>query len=114
MATLPPFKRGDSFVMNNVYKRDGQGLDLTDYTIESQIRSTDLKFVARLNAALADQKVYPGVFTLTPKEPDTTTWPLGIQVCDIAFTYKGTKISTETFNVPVVEHVTTAIDGATK
>lgn len=107
MKTLPMFKRGDTFVINAVYRRDGAGIDLTEYTITSEIRTPDVKtLISKLVPTIGDQKKTPGAFTLKPEITETREWMLGNQVMDVTFSLKGVKITTETITLPIVEHVT--------
>jgi len=104
---LSEFKRGDTFMLTCTHKVAGVATSVTGYTIASQIRNRYGRLVATLEAELANQGTSPGVFYLTPTDPDTTGWEIGRHDCDIELYDGGVIRSTQTFVVPVAEDVTT-------
>ena len=102
--TISPIKRGDTFNMSCVYKENGVPANLTQYTINSQLRDSSDNLVQTLVATKADQTTLPGAFVLTA--PDTTVFPLDMLRCDIQFIEGVTTRSTQTFFIPVEEDVT--------
>jgi hypothetical protein len=110
---LPPFKRGDTYLLTCTYKIDGTPVSLTGKTMRAQIRTRRGDLVAELNATAAvDQGANPGQFTLTPVDPNTSGWQAGtyerpdFHLIDIEITDGGTITSSETFIQPVIEDVT--------
>lgn len=110
---LPPFKRGDTYMLTCTYKIDGTPVSLAGKTMRAQIRTRRGELVAELNAtAAADQTANPGRFTIVPVDPDTTGWPAGtyerpeFHQIDIEITENGVITSSETFIQPVIEDVT--------
>ena len=98
--TLPPIKRGDTFLLACVYREGGIPASLTGYTIRSQMRGQD--FVTTLEAVIGNQTTAPGSFTLRAID----VLPVGVHECDIEFATGGAIRSTQTFLVPVQEDVT--------
>lgn len=101
---LGTFKRGDTFIVNGVYKVDGIPVDVTDIIIESSLKlpcsGADTE---ELQVTKQDQMAQTGEFKLTQIVDDSSEWPLGTINGDITFTYTdGTRISTQDFSVPVV------------
>ena len=90
--------------MSCVYKENGVPANLTQYTINSQLRDSSDNLVQTLVATKADQSSLPGVFVLTA--PDTSVFPLDLLRCDIQFVEGVTTRSTQTFFIPVEEDVT--------
>ena len=103
-TTLAPIKVGDSFNMICTYKENGVPADLTQYTINSQLRDSSDMLVQALLVNKANQFDYPGVFTLTA--PDSSVFPVDTLRCDIQFIEGTTTRSTQTFYIPVQEDVT--------
>lgn len=106
--TVPSTKRGDDWSLVGVYKENGVGVNITNFTIRSQLRDANLNLVCELTVTKSNQTTTPGGFVLSiPVGTDTTTWPTGNLQSDIEFVPAGgRKKSTETFLVPVVEEVT--------
>ena len=98
------FKRGDTYHLQ-VTLRDENGdvINITGYTIESQIRQPTGELISTLTTTLTDPT--NGTFTL--EDTDTQSWPVGCQFQDIEYTGTGgTVTSTETFKVDVQEDIT--------
>ena len=104
VPTIPPFKRGDTFNLSCVYKEQGVPANLTQYTINSQLRDSSGNLVQALIPTKADQSSLPGAFVLTA--PDSSVFPIDLLTCDIQFIEGETVRSTQTFYVPVQEDVT--------
>lgn len=103
-AQLPQFKRGDSFVLACVYKQDGVATSVALFTLKAQLRDSSGVLVQELGVSKANQTTSPGVFTLTAGA--TGSWPIDLLRCDIQFTEGDTIRSTQTFEVEVIEGVT--------
>lgn len=101
---LPPFKRGDSFVLACTYKQDGVAASVALYTIKAQLRDSSGQLVHELSVSKANQTTNPGVFSLVGGA--TGAWPLDILRCDIQFSEGDTVRSTQTFTVEVIEGIT--------
>lgn len=104
MPTIAPIKRGDSFNLACVYKENGVPANLTQYTINSQLRDSSDNLVQALTATKADQASLPGAFTLSAA--DSSVFPIDMLRCDIQFIEGTTVRSTQTFFIPVEEDVT--------
>lgn len=102
--TLAPIKRGDSFNMACIYKENGVPADLTQYTINSQLRDSGDALVQTMIVTKGNQTTTPGAFVLTA--PDASVFPIDTLRCDIQFVEGETVRSTQTFYIPVQEDVT--------
>lgn len=102
--TIKPIKRGDSFNMACTYKENGTPANLTQYTINSQLRDSGDNLVQALLVTKADQSSLPGAFVLSAI--DTSVFPIDLLRCDIQFVEGTTTRSTQTFFIPVEEDVT--------
>ena len=102
--TISPIKRGDTFNMSCVYKENGTPANLTQYTINSQLRDSGDNLVQALIVTKADQSSLPGAFVLSAI--DTSVFPIDLLRCDIQFIEGETTRSTQTFFIPVEEDVT--------
>ena len=104
-VSIPPIKRGDSFVLACTYKQNGVAHDVTDYNIRSQVRDSTGALVEELTATKANQTTSPGVFVLSAAAPNE--WPVDVLSCDIQFSDSEDVVrSTQTFKIPVIEDVT--------
>lgn len=103
-ASLPPHKRGDSFVLACTYRQDGVAASVALYTIRAQLRDSSSQLVQELSVSKANQTTSPGVFSIAGGA--TGAWPLDILRCDIQFTEGDTVRSTQTFSVEVIEGIT--------
>ncbi|HWO99761.1 MAG TPA: hypothetical protein VNL74_03955 [Methylococcus sp.] len=104
MASLE-LKRGDSLVLDCTARESvrGPAIDLSGWTIRSQIRDRRDALLADLSAAILDAAA--GSFRLTG--PATSTWAPGSYRMDIEYTDPGGRVvSTETLEVRVIEDVT--------
>lgn len=104
--TTSPFKRGDTFQLACTYKVNGTGTSVSGFGIRSQVRNRFGHLIAELNSTLANQSTSPGLFYLSPDDPDTTAWETGDLSCDVELTSGGVIRSSETFIVPCQDDVT--------
>lgn len=100
-------KKGDTFTLICVWKDAlGVPVDLSTYSIASQVRST--KFVDNLSVTVIDAA--NGKFSVSRSAADTSSWPVSNSVsrvfCDIQFTKGSIVTSSETFEVIVLEDIT--------
>lgn len=108
MQSLSNFKRGDTFSLACVWKENGMPSAITGLSIVSQIRKQVGKsLVANLTVVPANQTTNPGHFTLVASNSDTSTWPTGLLICDFQITQGDVVRSSETFQIRVVEDVST-------
>ena len=102
MTVSIPFKRGDSFILQNTVSINSVAQDITDWTIISKVRHPSSNFVDDLVVTKTD--AISGIYQL--KKQDTTAWPTKTLLCDVQYTLgSGQIISTETFEIPVVADV---------
>ena len=101
-------KRGDTLSLSAVWlDSNNDPVDLTGYTVESQVRAVG--FVDDLTVTITDATA--GEFVLSATATDTSMWPVtssqsSRSFCDIQFTIAGIVVSSETFQVVVVEDIT--------
>lgn len=97
-------KRGDTFFIANRLTQDNAPIDLTGWTVRSQVRDGDT-LVQSLTYAVA--VAADGQYTLTAPAASTASWPVKTLLCDIEYTSPGgTVTSTETFQIVVIRDVT--------
>lgn len=107
MKTLPEFKTGDTYALACTYKVNDAAVDLTGYTIASQLRSDTYVLISDTTVEIdADQVANAGKFTITASPADTSSWPTGNHLIDIEVSLGGVKKSSETVTQPVVRDVT--------
>lgn len=98
-------KRGDTVLLAFEAKTDeGLPLDLTGYTVTSQVRSPQGALVDGLDVVIVDAPA--GELTLGVTAAATAAWPLGKLVCDLRLDLAGDVVHSETFEVIVIEAVT--------
>lgn len=99
-------KRGDTLSVAGVAAQDsGVALNLTGYTVRSQVRSSAGALVAALSVTVTSATL--GTFTLDATAAATASWLTGRHVCDVEYTSAGGIVSsTETFAVVVLDDVT--------
>ena len=101
-------KRGDTFSLTCTWTDSlGAAIDITDFTVESQVRAVG--FVDTLTVTVTDAT--NGVFTIAATATATADWPVTDSLysklfCDIQFTTGATVTSTETFQIVVVGDIT--------
>lgn len=97
------FKRGDTFTLGCQFTTSkGVPVDLTGYTIRSQIRKSSGDLLAELTSEITDY--IQGKYVLTNNT--TTSWDIGKHHCDIEYSKDGTVFSTDTFVVEVIRDET--------
>jgi hypothetical protein len=83
-AQVIEWKRGDSFVVDEPgMLADGQPLDMTGWTVESQIRRKD---TGELVATMAQSWTTRGIGAFRLEVKDTTAWPLIVLAWDVQLT----------------------------
>ena len=103
MLKAPPHKRGDTFYKANVVSDENGAVDISGWTITSQLRDSNDALIAQ--CAVVVTNAVTGSYTLTVA--DTTAWPLGALFWDIQYIDGGGKIySTETIQVVVLKDIT--------
>lgn len=101
-------KRGDTLSCGCAWKDNaGAAINLTGYTIASQVRATG--FVDNLTITVTD--AVNGLFTLSATATQTSSWPItdgasSRMFCDIQFTVGAVVVSTDTFQIIVVQDIT--------
>lgn len=99
-------KRGDTLAAAASIAQDsGAAVDLTGYTLRSQVRSSSGELVQALVVVVTAPTL--GTYTLSATATQTAAWPIGRHVCDVEYTSAGGVVSsTATFPVIVSEDVT--------
>lgn len=104
MATIT-HKRGDTFELTLTLENDGNAVDITNFTIASQIRQQDDVLVQALTVTKTDPT--NGQFTLTSTDTETEGWPIANLEVDVEFIEDtGVVSSSETFNINVLKDIT--------
>lgn len=104
MKMLDKFKRGATFSLACTWKVSGVPTPITGLTITSQLRQSNGTLVDNLRVVADTTDATK--FALVPTNPDTSTWPVGLLLCDIKTIVDGIERSSETFQIPVIEEVT--------
>jgi hypothetical protein len=111
MALSFEFKRGDSFNLSGtVTDADDLPVDLTGYTITSQLRSQTGALIQTFTVTVTDAA--NGLYTIsapaTGTAPNTGTdiWPIGTAKFDVQFAVGAEVTSSETVTLKVVEDYT--------
>ena len=98
-------KRGDTFSLSSSVENSGVAVDITGWTISSQVRKADDTLVEDLTVTIDD--ALGGLFTLSATALATESWPVENLYCDIEFTEAGGDVnSTETFIISVQRDIT--------
>jgi hypothetical protein len=98
-------KRGDTFEVLVEVALNGQIVDLTGWTIRSQIRDGAKNLLKELDIDPVD--LAQGQFLMTATDTETRQWPPASYSCDIEFIDPaGFVISSDTFPVTVLRDVT--------
>lgn len=96
-------KRGDSFEVTATYTdANGVPIDLTTYTITSQLRTMTY---ALIDTLVCVKSGTTGVYTLSAPT-GTSEWPIGEAVWDIQYQSGNMIVSTDTINVFINKKVT--------
>lgn len=104
---LPYFKQGDTFQLGATYlDADGLPIDLTSITIKAQLRTASGDLIDTLTISKANQTTAKGQFSLSATAVQTTGWPTGIARGDIKLTLNGAPVSSETYELPIINEVT--------
>jgi len=98
------FKQGDTyFVTCSVTDDEGTPINLSGFTIRSQIRQPTGELIAELDVDITDAA--QGDFVMS--DDDTQEWPVGCQFQDIEYTDSGeTVVSTQTFKIDIQQDIT--------
>lgn len=100
-------KRGDTLVRRCLHRdAEQEPINLTNYTIRSQIRTVDGALIGELGITKLDQSTHTGQFDLTANATATKNWPVGLHQCDIQYTNAGITQSTMTFKFEIIKDVT--------
>lgn len=99
-------KPGDDFDLRvSEANADGSIPDLTGWTIAAQIRQADDTLIAALTFDGSD--LSNGIYYLRASRAATTSWPVGVALCDLQYTSPADKVrSTETFRVVIGKEIT--------
>jgi len=103
-------KKGDTLELTMQLKRDGSPVDITNYTITSQMRdSTDAllstdNFDGSLTVTIIDASV--GQFVLGASSTETSEWDTRTYDCDVQLLDGGNTSSSETFKIKVTKDIT--------
>lgn len=98
-------KRGDTFVLNSDVETEGVAVDITGWTIASQIRDRDDIVIQTLTVTITD--AVNGRLSLSATPTQTELWPVSSLFCDIEFIDDtGVVTSTETFTINVLLDIT--------
>jgi len=97
-------KRGDTLEWVVTLTQDGSVVNISDWTITSQIRQ-DTTLIASLTVTKTDSA--NGVFSLTATAASTASWSLGTHSVDIEFINdSGFVVSSQTFTLQLVRDIT--------
>lgn len=99
-------KRGDTLTLAVSWVVDGVPVDLSSYTVVSQVRTPSDRLILALTVALANQSTNPGQFVISATAVQTADWSVGQLICDIEFRSGAVVVSSETFAFDVVKDVT--------
>lgn len=103
MATIT-HKRGDTLEWVVTLTQNGSAVDITDWTITSQVRQ-DTTLVASLTVTKTNSA--NGEFSLTALASQTASWSLGSHSVDIEFIDgSGFVVSSQTFILALVRDIT--------
>lgn len=97
-------KRGDTLEWVVTLTQDAVAVNITDWTIKSQIRQ-DTTLIAELTVTKTNS--LSGQFSLTATATQTASWTLGTSSVDIEFTDPtGYVVSSQTFTLQLVKDIT--------
>lgn len=104
MATIT-HKRGDTFELSATLENQGVAVDITNFTITSQVRQSDDALLQDLTVTKTDAA--KGAFTLSATPAQTETWDVQPYDCDIEFIDGGGEVnSSNTFVISVLKDIT--------
>lgn len=101
-------KKGDTLSYSCAWKdSSGVAMNLTGYTVASQVRAVG--FVDNLTVTVTS--AVNGLFTLSATASQTALWPITSGAdsrvfCDVQFTTGSTVVSSDTFQIIVVQDIT--------
>ena len=98
-------KRGDTFELSCTLENQGVAVDITNFTITSQLRLSDDTLLQALTVTVTDAAA--GAFTLGATATETEGWGIASYECDIEFVEPGNEVnSSETFVLNVIKDIT--------
>lgn len=104
MATVT-HKRGDTFELSCTLENDGVAVDITNFTITSQVRTVDDALLQALTVTKTD--AVAGAFALSATSLQTETWVPATYEADIEFIEGGGEVnSSQTFTIAVIKDIT--------
>lgn len=104
MATIT-HKRGDTFELSATLENSGNAVDITNFTITSQVRDVEDALLQALTVTITDAAT--GAFTVSATPAQTETWAVKTYDCDIEFVEADGEVnSTETFQINVIKDIT--------
>ena len=104
MATIT-HKRGDTFDLSCTLENDGVAVDITNFTITSQIRTADEALLQALTVTKTDAAA--GAFALSATSAETETWNPATYDADIEFIESSGEVnSSQTFTIAVIKDIT--------
>ena len=104
MATIT-HKRGDTFELSCTLENEGVAVDITNFTITSQVRGSDDVLLQALTVTKTDAGA--GAFTLSATSTQTESWGVQTYLCDIEFIEGGGEVnSSQTFEISVIKDIT--------
>ena len=104
MATIT-HKRGDTFELSCTLENEGVAVDITNFTITSQLRLPDDTLLQALTVTVTDAAA--GAFTLSATSNETEGWGVASYQCDIEFIEGSGEVnSSETFVLNVIKDIT--------
>ena len=104
MATIT-HKRGDTFELSCTLENEGNAVDITNFTITSQVRGSDDALLQALTVTKTDAAA--GGFTLSATAAQTETWGVQKYLSDIEFIEGGGEVnSSQTFTIDVLADIT--------
>lgn len=99
------FKRGDTFERNCQLTENGTPIDITGWSIKSQIRDSSGVLIDDLDTSITD--VATGLYKLSKPAASTALWEPGGHLFDIEFTTSaGSVMSTETVRINIETDIT--------
>ena len=104
MATIT-HKRGDTFELSCTLENEGVAVDITNFTITSQVRGSDDVLLQALTVTKTDAGA--GAFSLSATAAQTESWGIQKYSCDIEFIEGGGEVnSSQTFIIDVIKDIT--------
>lgn len=104
MATIT-HKRGDTFELSATLENEGTAVDITNFTITSQLRQLDDTLLQALTVTKTD--AVNGAFTLSATATQTESWAVQNYDCDIEFVEGSGEVnSSETLTISVIKDIT--------